>query len=445
MRRLKGFRGVAALSLALCLAGPANGEVPDPDPARFTEQINRFVEWDSKNAVPENGILFVGSSSIRDWTTAVAFPNEPIINRGFGGSELSDVIHYYDAIIKPYSPAQIFVYAGDNDIDGGKSAQQVFADYGELVALISADFPDVEIVFISIKPSKARWSKWPVMVEANDLVRAYTGDHANLAYLDLATPLLDANGEPADVFVADGLHLNERGYALWQQALATYLDGDAFEFVGTLSIVMSAAGTGKLLLTVGSAEYELALHWDTEYIDIQLMNTGAPWVDGGRYGVNGRFDGSRLVADQVRYLGDEQSQSGTLVPFGGPMPMLTKEEYAAHTGVQEPSKPPEQDDEANAEKPFFTVDKSATGPLTLAELQINFPDDMVRRMSDQERACFLGEAEKLALLAGDPATLDPAEFPFLGNEDPERWARISPYMKRVLVAQAIVSWAFMPC
>ncbi len=224
MQRLRGIAGAAALSLALCCTSVAAGEIPDPDPARFAEEIGRFGEWDSKNAFPDDAILFVGSSSIRFWPTAVAFPDKPVINRGFGGSELSDVIHFYGSVIKPYSPAQIFLYAGDNDVERGKSAQQVFDDYTELVTLITADFPGAPIVFISIKPSKARWSKWPIMVEANELVRAYTREHANLEYLDLATPLLDANGQPGDVFIADGLHLNERGYALWRQALSEYLD-----------------------------------------------------------------------------------------------------------------------------------------------------------------------------------------------------------------------------
>ena len=133
------------------------------------------------------------------------------------------------------------------------------------------------------------------------------------------------------------------------------------------------------------------------------------------------------------------------MPFGGPMPLLTKAEYAEYTGARKPGQASVEGSQPDADKPFFTIGKSATGPLTLAELQINFPDDVARRMTAEERACFLREAEKLAQLAGDPATLDPADFPFLGNQDPERWQRIKPYTRRVLVAQAIVSWAFMPC
>jgi lysophospholipase L1-like esterase len=216
------YAGILIAALCLCQAGYA--EAPDPDPGRFAEAIETFAVWDSKNSFPEDAILFVGSSSVRFWPTAIAFPGKPIINRGFGGSELSDVIHFYDQVIKPYAPGKIFVYAGDNDIGNGKTPDQVLQDYKALVELGRSDFPDAEFIFISIKPSKRRWSKWPIMAEANRMVREYAERHPNLAYADLATPLLDDNGSPKDVFVEDGLHLNEQGYRLWQQALAPYLE-----------------------------------------------------------------------------------------------------------------------------------------------------------------------------------------------------------------------------
>jgi lysophospholipase L1-like esterase len=212
------------LVAAFCLSRPVYSEVPDPDPGRFAETIETFAVWDSKNSFPEEAILFVGSSSVQYWSTATAFPGKPIINRGFGGSEISDVIHFYDRVIQPYAPTKILLYAGDNDIGYGKMADQVFEDYKELVELVQSDFPGTELIFISIKPSKQRWEKWPIMAEANRMVRKYAEKHPDLAYADLATPLLDDNGNPRDVFVDDGLHLNERGYRLWQQALAPYLE-----------------------------------------------------------------------------------------------------------------------------------------------------------------------------------------------------------------------------
>ncbi|MDX1481141.1 MAG: SGNH/GDSL hydrolase family protein [Woeseiaceae bacterium] len=207
-----------------CLTQPVRADAPDPDPGRFAGEIEAFVAWDMKNAFPEDAILFVGSSSIRLWPTADAFPGKPVINRGFGGAELSDVIHYYDHVIRPYSPRQIFLYAGDNDVASGKGAEQVFEDYKQLVWMVRSDFPATEIVFISIKPSKDRWALWPVMVEANRLVRWAAAGDPLLGYADLAGSLLDERGQPRNVYVEDGLHLNEDGYSLLQQVLAPFLE-----------------------------------------------------------------------------------------------------------------------------------------------------------------------------------------------------------------------------
>ncbi len=217
-------RITAVAVLLAALSGPAPaGDAPDPDPERFADAIAAFVTWDSKNAVPESPVLFVGSSSIRLWPTAAAFPGQPVVNRGFGGSELSDILHFYDRVIGPYAPAQIFLYAGDNDIAAGKSAARVFADFRRIADRIATDFPDAELVFISIKPSKARWQVWPVMQEANRLVFAYAEGRERVRYADLATPLLDDGGRPKDVYLDDGLHLDARGYELWQAALAPYM------------------------------------------------------------------------------------------------------------------------------------------------------------------------------------------------------------------------------
>lgn len=221
---MRKFLCIAFFLAASCLSLSVSADVPDPDPERFGESIETFVIWDNKNSFPEDSILFVGSSSVRFWSTAKAFPGKPIINRGFGGSELSDVIHFYRQLIRPYSPRKIFLYAGDNDIDNGKSADQVFEDYKELVALVTADLPESELIFISIKPSKLRWEKWPIMDDANQMVRDYAAEHPNLDYADLAAPMLDSDGMLKDVFLDDGLHLNEAGYELWREALAPFLD-----------------------------------------------------------------------------------------------------------------------------------------------------------------------------------------------------------------------------
>lgn len=219
------LRIAIVMTLVAVLSGAATAaEAPDPDPGRFADAIAAFVTLDSKNAVPDDPILFVGSSSIRLWPTATAFPGLPVVNRGFGGAELSDVMYYYEQVIRPYAPSQIFLYAGDNDIAAGKSPVQVFEDFRNLADRVSSDLPVTELVFISIKPSLARWPAWPAMQEANRLIQEYAQGKDNLRFADLATPLLDQDGRPKDVYAADGLHLSDRGYVLWRAALTPFMD-----------------------------------------------------------------------------------------------------------------------------------------------------------------------------------------------------------------------------
>jgi len=199
----------------------AEGDGPaDPDPNRFAKDVASFAAWDSKNAVPADPILFVGSSSIRMWRTHESFPDLPAINRGFGGSHISDVIHFSDRIVFPYAPRLIVFYAGDNDVAGGKKAARVFQDYRRFVHLVHNDSPDTSIIFIPIKPSGSRWSLWPEMNKANHLIRGLSQKDKRLFFVDLATPLLTADGTPDNsLFLKDQLHLNAKGYAVWTKAL----------------------------------------------------------------------------------------------------------------------------------------------------------------------------------------------------------------------------------
>ena len=213
------------LFLALILgSAPAFAQAPEVDPARFAEEIGAFAAWDSKNSAPEGAILFVGSSSIRLWATASAFPEQTIINRGFGGSHFSDLNFYYEQIVKPYDASVIVVYEGDNDIAHGKTPARVLADFKKFVDLVRVDSNAAQILFISIKPSIDRWEYWPSMTAANKLIEDFAAHDSSLVYVDLATPLLDEHGLPRDVYVEDKLHLNDYGYQLWNKALAPFLN-----------------------------------------------------------------------------------------------------------------------------------------------------------------------------------------------------------------------------
>ena len=150
------------LGLASAIVGRADdAPVADPDPSRFEAEIKAFEAWDRQNSFPPHAVLFVGSSSIRKWQTAEGFPDLPVINRGFGGSHVSEVNHFVERIVFKYSPRVIVFYAGDNDIADGKSPERVFHDFQTFAELVHGRLPETRLIYLPIKPSLARWNKWP--------------------------------------------------------------------------------------------------------------------------------------------------------------------------------------------------------------------------------------------------------------------------------------------
>jgi lysophospholipase L1-like esterase len=196
----------------------------DPDPSRFEGEIKAVEAWDRQNSFPSKAVLFVGSSSIRMWQTSEGFPDLPVINRGFGGSHVSDVNHFAERIVLKYSPRVIVFYAGDNDIADGKSPDRVFHDFQTFAELVHARLPTARLVYLPIKPSLARWSKWDQMQAANSLAASFARNSAWVKYVDTATPMLGADGRPRpELFVEDGLHMNAEGYRLWNEKLRPVL------------------------------------------------------------------------------------------------------------------------------------------------------------------------------------------------------------------------------
>lgn len=179
--------------------------------------IRGFEQQDKAHPAPAGLVVFTGSSSIAYWSSLVS-DMKPlnVVNRGFGGSEYSDVNYYADRIVIAYRPAAVVVYAGDNDLAGGKTPQSVAQDVQQFVRLVHAKLPQTWVFVVSIKPSIARWKRWGEMQEANQLIQDFlrTQDHA--AYIDVATPMLDKNGRLSpDLFISDGLHPSAKCYAMW--------------------------------------------------------------------------------------------------------------------------------------------------------------------------------------------------------------------------------------
>ncbi|MFL5242317.1 MAG: SGNH/GDSL hydrolase family protein [Gemmataceae bacterium] len=192
--------------------------------SRWEKDIAAFEKQDNETPPPKNAILFAGSSSIRLWDLKKSFPDLDTVNRGFGGSQIADSAHFASRIIIKVQPRVIVFYAGDNDIASGKATKQVSEDFQGFAQLIHKELPKTKIVFIAIKPSPARWQMADKQKEANELIEAYCKKHDNLVYLDVIKAMLGRDGKPRkELFVKDGLHLNEQGYELWASLLKPYL------------------------------------------------------------------------------------------------------------------------------------------------------------------------------------------------------------------------------
>jgi lysophospholipase L1-like esterase len=196
------------------------------EPAPYWNEIKAFKKEDSLHTPAKNAILFVGSSSFRLWKdVASAFPKHKIINRGFGGSSLPHVIQYADEIIFPYKPKQVVIYCGENDMTGeGVTGDTVFQRFKNLFALIRSRLTNVPIVFVSMKPSPSRWHLKEKLERGNALIKEFLATKKKTAFVDVWTPMLNEDGKPREeLFIEDRLHMNAKGYAIWQKKIEPYL------------------------------------------------------------------------------------------------------------------------------------------------------------------------------------------------------------------------------
>jgi hypothetical protein len=194
----------------------------------FDNEIRDFKHKDSLSFPKPDGILFIGSSSIRKWDDLEKrFADKNIIRRGVGGCELSQLVKYYTPyILFPYHPAKIFIYAGENDIAAGEKADSVLTNMKALWTMINSQLQDAKIYFLSIKPSPSRIKLLPEMLKANDLIKAYLQDKPNTLFIDVSTPIYKTGTTEPDpsLFLQDMLHLNPTGYDKWQAVLQKYVD-----------------------------------------------------------------------------------------------------------------------------------------------------------------------------------------------------------------------------
>lgn len=196
--------------------------------APFSNDIQNFKKLDSARFPLKHAILFVGSSSFTKWTDVQDyFPGYSIINRGFGGSSLPDVIRYANDIIIPYHPKQIIIYCGENDLAGTDttvSGKIVLDRFKQLFVLIRKQLPGVPIAYVSMKPSPSREKLWPKMIAGNSLIKKYLGKQKKTVFIDVYHKMFNEDGTVMkDIFIEDNLHMNAQGYAIWQKIIAPYL------------------------------------------------------------------------------------------------------------------------------------------------------------------------------------------------------------------------------
>jgi lysophospholipase L1-like esterase len=192
---------------------------------QWEKEISAFEASDRTNPPPKRALLFTGSSMIRKWSTlAKDFPNQQVINRGFGGSEVLDATHFENRIVFPYEPKMIFFRAGGNDIANGKSPEQVFADFKEFATTVHARLPETEIVFLSWNPTPLRWAQHEKEMTYNNLVREFTAQAPYVKYCDTWNISLDKDGKPRpELFEPDRLHFNADGYKLLAERVRPFL------------------------------------------------------------------------------------------------------------------------------------------------------------------------------------------------------------------------------
>ena len=224
---------IAVTLLSSTALATASVETPAPPahegtkaPSRWDQAFAAFAADDESHPQPAGGVLFVGSSSIRLWSDLQdQFKDLPVvINRGFGGSELSGCVKNLNRLVIRYRPSTVLVYAGDNDLAAGTAPEEVLHRFTAFVEGVHRELPSTRIAYISIKPSPLRAALMPQIRKTNELIRDYAQRLDDVAFIDVYTPMLDSAGRPrAELFRADSLHLNADGYALWKRVIGPHV------------------------------------------------------------------------------------------------------------------------------------------------------------------------------------------------------------------------------
>jgi lysophospholipase L1-like esterase len=239
--RTKGVLAATVGVIVLLVAGvvgsavvQVRGEVAKlvaEDPAVWLPVIESFEARDRERPPPEGAAVFTGSSSIRFWTTlADDMAPLPVIRRGFGGSRMSDMVHYVDRTVITYRPRAVVLFAGSNDLGGfasDRTPEQIVAGYIQFVEAVHEALPETSIYYLSITPSRLRWKQWPLVRQTNELIEAHTRLDDRLHFVDATDHFLGVDGLPdRKLFRWDRLHPNRRGYEVWTSLIKPVLEAE---------------------------------------------------------------------------------------------------------------------------------------------------------------------------------------------------------------------------
>jgi lysophospholipase L1-like esterase len=222
MRKTPCLALVGLFSLILSSATYAQQKTNDP--TRWEKNIAIFEAQDRENPPPKGALLFIGSSTIVRWKMADDYPEQKVINRGFGGSQIEDSAYYADRVVVPYAPRAVFLRAGGNDLNSGKSVEQVFNDFKTFVAKVHGKLPETDIYYISLSPSIARWKQHEQEKELNGRVKEFMAGKPHLKYIETYDMVLGADGQPRpELFVQDKLHFSAEGNKLLAERIRPHL------------------------------------------------------------------------------------------------------------------------------------------------------------------------------------------------------------------------------
>ena len=182
--------------------------------AQYEPSFKAFAEEDRAQPPVKGGILFVGSSIFRRWTSVGEMMAPlPVLNRAFGGSRTGDQVARFDQVVPPYAPKIIVYYCGSNDLKAGDMPDAIFERFRKFSQRVRATLPATRLVFVSATRSPDRVDKWDRVDRYNQLVRDYCAATPGHAFVDVNPRLVDRDGQPRlDLYLADKLHFHPPAY-----------------------------------------------------------------------------------------------------------------------------------------------------------------------------------------------------------------------------------------